>query len=127
MGASPEFTTVTEKMLSAMRKDESYGISAPQIGYSLQVIAFEVTGHHIKNCMKAYGSKGVASMQMHICPLNVLVNPTIEITNPQVVSFREKCCSMPGYSALVPRCKEVKVRGLSTEGKVVEFVAAGWT
>lgn len=124
--STPQFTEITEKMVTAMRKEEAYGISAPLLGHSLQVIAYEYTGHHMKRCMQIYGSCGVSAMEMRICPLTILINPTIEIIDPQVVAYKETCLSMPGFSALVPRCKAVKVKALSMNGIQLDFEASGW-
>ena len=124
--STPHFKEVTDKMISTMRKGESYGISAPQIGHSLQVVAYEFTGSHMKKYMQLYGSSALSTMEMRLCPLTVLVNPHIEVTDPTVLAYRETCLSMPGYSALVPRCKAIKVKGLTLDGVVLDFSVSGW-
>lgn len=123
----PEFKSMVEEMISVMRRKNGGGISAPQIGVPLQVIAFEVTGYDLKMAMEKYGSKGVSKMQMTLCPLTVLINPKIKVTDPTQVTLRETCLSVEDYSALVPRVKEIKVEALSQEGQNIEMFANGWT
>ena len=124
---APEFKRIIDELINTMRKTNAAGISAPQIGLPLQIIAFEVTGHDIKVAMDKYGSKGVSKMQMTLCPLTIFVNPKIKILDTKTVTLREGCLSVENLSALVPRAKEIKVEGLDKEGQFIEMHASGWT
>ncbi|XP_066927143.1 peptide deformylase, mitochondrial-like [Clytia hemisphaerica] len=124
---TPEFKYIVDELVSMMRKSNGAGICAPQIGISLQIIAFEVTGHDIKLAMDKYGSKGISKMQMTLCPLTVLVNPKMKILDSRTTILRESCLSIENYSALVPRHQEIKVEGLNPDGQHVDLHASGWT
>lgn len=124
---SPDFKHLIDELIHTMRKTNAAGISAPQIGIPLQVIAFEVTGHDIKLAMKKYGSKGVSKMQMTLCPLTVFVNPKVKFLDTKTVTMRESCLSVENLSALVPRVREIKVEGLDRSGEFLEMHATGWT
>ena len=123
----PSFGKMIDNLISEKRKLNAWGLSAPQIGESLQVIVFEVTGYDLKTAAKNFGSKGLSKMQMTLCPLTVLVNPKLKILDPTQIVLRESCASVKNYSALVPRAKEIKVTGLNREGEKIELHAHGWT
>lgn len=122
-----EFQEIIDTMTSILRKSDTHGISAPQVGYSLQIIAYEVTGKDIKDAMKLYGSKGVSEMEMSLSPLKILINPEMEIVDTSIVKFNESCLSMEGYTCVVPRARQIKVNALSTDGEKLTFLAHGWS
>jgi len=124
---STEFQDIIHELVSTMRKNNAAGIAAPQIGYSMQVIALEVTGNDLKLAMNKYGSRGVSKMQMSLFPLKILINPKLKIIDPTHVTFREGCLSMKYFSAMVPRAKEVEIQALNEHGDAIKFQAHGWT
>jgi len=122
-----EFQAFLELMVHTMRMKNGSGICAPQLGVNLQAIAVEFTGHDLKKAMDVYGGKGVREMEMVLHPLQVIFNPAIMVPNPnEKATFREGCLSVEGYTAMVPRYKEIIVTGVSREGKPVQFEARGW-
>lgn len=123
---SPEFNKIVETMIQTMRGKKAVGISAPQIGASLRVIAVEFNGQHLQQSLKKFGSNGIKKMQMQIYPLKVVINPEMKIIDPTTVAFKEGCLSMEGYSAVVPRLKEVQISGLSQKGEKLKFDVTGW-
>ncbi len=50
----------------------------------------------------------------------------LESLGAEQETFFEGCLSVPGYSALVPRSREVAVSGLSPSGEPVRLRATGW-
>ncbi|XP_023727285.1 peptide deformylase, mitochondrial isoform X2 [Cryptotermes secundus] len=66
------------------------------------------------------------SREMAIIPFKVFINPELKITNYEKVCFPEACESVRGFSADVPRYREVLVTGLSAEGKPVSWQVSGW-
>ena len=123
---SQEFNQLVELMVKTMRDKKGVGIAAPQVGASLRVIAVEFNGHHLQQNLKKFGANGVQKMQMQLFPLKVVVNPEVKIIDPTTVAFKEGCLSMEGYSAIVPRVKEVQISGQSTTGEKLKFNIAGW-
>ena len=43
------------------------------------------------------------------------------------VSFSESCCSLHGFSALVPRYQRVEISALNEEGETVQWSPRGWS
>lgn len=123
---SQEFNETVEQMLQAMKDKNAVGIAAPQIGVSLRVIAVEFNGKHLQQNLNKFGAKGIKKMQMQLYPNKVVINPEMKIIDPTTVAFKEGCLSMEGYSAIVPRLKEVQVSGLSRKGEKLKFNVAGW-
>lgn len=124
---SPEFKQMVERMFNVMRKSKGMGIAAPQIGVGLRVIAIEFTGQHIKN-MKDRGltDKDLKRMGISLVPPRVFINPELRIVDSTLLAFREGCLSVEGFSAIVPRAKEVEVSGLDMAAQPVTWRTLGW-
>ena len=124
---SPEFKLMVERMFKVMRKTKGQGISAPQIGVGLQVIAIEYTGQHMKD-LKDQGctDKELKRMGIALVPPRVFINPHVRIIDSTLLAFREGCLSIEGYSALVPRAKEIEISALDMEAHPVTWRTMGW-
>lgn len=124
---SPEFKQMVERMFKVMRKAKGQGISAPQIGVGLQVIAMEYTGQHMKD-LKDEGctDKDLRRMGIALVPARVFINPRVRIIDSTLLAFREGCLSIEGYSALVPRAKEIEISALDMEANPVTWRTMGW-
>lgn len=124
---SQDFKAMVERMVKKMRSHNGAGIAAPQIGVGLQVIAMEYTGKHIKKLKDdGFSDKELKRMGIALIPLKVFINPRLKIVDPNLVAFRESCLSVDGYSALVPRAREVELSALDMSGNPVSWHAAGW-
>ena len=123
---SPEFAKIIDVMLKTMRERKAVGIAAPQIGASLRVIAVEFNGQHIQQNIKKFGANGIKKMHMQLYPLQIVINPVMKIIDPTTIAFKEGCLSMEGYSAIVPRMKEVQISGLGRKGENLKFNVSGW-
>ena len=124
---TPEFKNLIKSMVQVMRSKKGSGIAAPQIGVGLQVFALEYTGQHFKR-LKDHGfsDKEIKRMGVALIPLRVFINPEMKIVDSNMLAFREGCLSVEGFSALVPRAKEVEVTGLDDTGNRVVWRVAGW-
>ena len=124
---SPEFKQMVERMFKVMRKAKGQGISAPQIGVGLQVIAMEYTGQHMKE-LKDQGcsDKELKRMGIALVPPRVFINPEVRIIDATLLAFREGCLSVEGYSALVPRAKEIEISALDMEAHPITWRTIGW-
>lgn len=124
---SPEFKQMVERMFKVMRKAKGQGIAAPQIGVGLQVFAMEYTGQHMKE-LKDQGCSDQEMKRMGIAlvPPRVFVNPEIRIIDSTLLAFREGCLSIEGYSALVPRAKEIEITALDMEAHPITWRTMGW-
>jgi len=123
---SPELAKIIDVMVKTMKDKKAVGIAAPQIGASLRVIAVEFNGQHIQQNIKKFGANGIKKMHMQLYPLQVVINPEMKIIDPTTVAFKEGCLSMEGYSAVVPRMKEVQISGLNQRGEKLKFNVSGW-
>lgn len=124
---SHDFKEMLERMIKVMRSKHGSGIAAPQIGVGLQVFAMEFTGQHYKRLKeRGFSDKDLKRMGIALVPLKVFINPDVKILDHKMLAFREGCLSVEGFSALVPRAKEVKISALDTSGSPFTWQAAGW-
>ncbi|CAH3041387.1 unnamed protein product [Pocillopora meandrina] len=110
---SPEFKQMIERMFRVMRKAEGFGIAAPQIGVGLRVIVVEFTGKHIKMLKdKGATDKELKRLGIALVPPKVFINPEYKTIDQTLLAFREGCLSVEGYSAVVPRAKEIECKAV---------------
>ncbi|XP_023224408.1 peptide deformylase, mitochondrial-like [Centruroides sculpturatus] len=57
----------------------------------------------------------------------VFINPTLSVINNRKINFPEGCACIKGYSAIVPRCYEIKVKAYNELGEPFEVQTKGWT
>ena len=62
----------------------------------------------------------------HTAPLTVLINPEIEVLDPELEGGWEGCLSVPGLRGWVERPAHIRYRGLGIEGETIERVARGF-
>ncbi len=55
----------------------------------------------------------------------VLINPQVEVLDPQPENYDEGCLSVPGFYETVIRPRGIKVKALDREGQPQEFEAEG--
>ena len=124
---SADFKEMLERMIKVMRSKNGSGIAAPQIGVGLRVFAVEFTGQHYKR-LKEQGvtDKDMKRMGIALVPLKVVINPEVKIVDHKMLAFREGCLSVEGFSAVVPRAKEVLVSALDENGSPFTWRTAGW-
>ncbi len=98
------------------------GLAAPQIGEPLQLAIVEDKPEYQANLTPGE----LAERERRPVAFHVLINPEIELLSPLDVSFFEGCLSLPGFMAMVPRARRVKVRALDESGQPIEIEAEGW-
>jgi peptide deformylase len=98
------------------------GLAAPQVGESLQLAIIEDKPEYQVNLTPAE----LAERERRPVPFHVLINPEIELLSSPDVSFFEGCLSLPGFLAMVPRARMVRVRALNETGEPVQVEAEGW-
>lgn len=124
---SPEFKGMVERMFKVMRRAKGHGIAAPQIGVGLRVFAIEFTGQHIKTLKdKGLSDKDIKRMGIALVPPRVFINPELRIIDSTLLAFREACLSVEGFSAVVPRAKEIEITALDREARPVTWRTSGW-
>ncbi|MGC4120012.1 MAG: peptide deformylase [Myxococcales bacterium] len=119
---SAEVQQLIELMRETMRDAPGVGLAAPQVGLSMKLTVIEDDPGALEDApedmKKAQERKGV--------PFHVLINPKIEAVDATPVTHFEGCLSLPGFSALVPRAKKVRVEALDHKGQPVTIEASGW-
>ena len=111
-----------EHMRETLADAPGVGLAAPQVGEPLQLaIVEDKAEYHAQLTAAELKERGRRPV-----PFQVLINPEIELLSPPEVSFFEGCLSLPGFMAMVPRARKVRVRALNEAGKPIEIEAGGW-
>lgn len=109
----PELPQLIENMRDTMQERQGVGIAAPQIGCNQRVIMFG-----FEKSLRYPNEKPV--------PFTILINPTIEILDDEIIEDWEGCLSIPGLRGIVPRYKKIKYAGLDPEGNTISRIAEGF-
>ena len=116
----------TQEMIEAMRETMRHapgvGLAAPQIGLPLQVAVIEDR----EVSMRELSARQRKERERKPVPFHVIVNPVLTLESPPEVEFFEGCLSLPGYLAVVPRARTVKVECLDHRGRPRTIHASGW-
>jgi peptide deformylase len=121
--SSKEIQKLIEHMRETMRGAPGVGLAAPQIGLSLQIAVVEDR----KEYHKEVSAEQLALRERRPVAFHVLINPRIQTADDdQIVEFFEGCLSLPGFFALVPRSRGVRVECLDHRGKSKSIEASGW-
>ncbi len=116
----------TQELIAAMRETlhdaPGVGLAAPQVGLPLQLAVIEDREEY----MKDIGREVLAERERKPVAFHVLINPVLTLESPPEVEFFEGCLSLPGFVALVPRARKVKVECLDEHGKAKVIRASGW-
>lgn len=102
-----EIQQVINTMVKVMRKLDCVGLSAPQVGVPLRILALEYPEKMLQESSSA--SKKVRGLSAQ--PLRIFINPQLRVLDGQTVIFQEACESITGFSAAVPRYLSVEVSG----------------
>jgi peptide deformylase len=109
-------------MRETMHDAPGVGLAAPQVGQSLQLAVIEDKAEYHKNLSAAE----LKERERVPVPFHVIINPEIELLTPPEVSFHEGCLSVPGFMAVAPRARTVRVTCLDEHGKTKTIQAGGW-
>jgi peptide deformylase len=109
-------------MRETMRDAPGVGLAAPQVGLPLQLAVIEDREEYTK----ALGPEKVAERERMPVPFHVIVNPVLTLESDPDVEFFEGCLSLPGYTAVVPRARRVRVECLDHRAKPQVIQASGW-
>lgn len=111
-----------EYMRETLADAPGVGLAAPQIGEPLQLVIIEDKAEYQATLTPAE----LAERERRPVAFHVLINPEIELLSPPDVNFFEGCLSLPGFMAIVPRARMVRVRALNEAGEAVIIEAEGW-
>lgn len=119
---TPELRALIDEMVATMRAAPGVGLAAPQIGVPLQIIVLEDDDQRLPQISEEERDERERSA----VPLTAIVNPELEIIDATLVTFFEGCLSVSGWTALVPRAREVKVTGFTPAGEPLSLQLRGW-
>ncbi len=119
---SSSIQNLIEYMRETVRDAPGVGLAAPQVGESLQLAVIEDKAEY----QKALTETELKERGRTEVPFHVLVNPVIEFSSEPIATFFEGCLSLPGFTALVPRAREIRVRCLDHQGEPRIIEASGW-
>lgn len=109
-------------MRETMYEAPGVGLAAPQVGRSLQLAVLEDR----EDWLKEVPAEQLAERERHPVPFQVIVNPRIVESSEEQAEFFEGCLSLPGFSAIVPRARRVRVESLDENGRPKVIEASGW-
>lgn len=112
--ASPEMQTLIDDLVDTMRAANGAGIAAPQVGELVRIATMEVTSN------PRYPYKPPI-------PLTIVVNPTIEVLDNDLVEINEGCLSVPNMRGNVMRSVNVRVTYWDRDGGDHDRVLRGLT
>lgn len=119
---SPAIQNLIDYMRETLRDAPGVGLAAPQVGESLQLAVVEDKAEY----HKLLTEKELKERERSEVPFHVMVNPVLELLTDSSETFFEGCLSLPGFTALVPRAKQVRVRCLDHQGQAKIIEASGW-
>lgn len=102
---SPQTQELIQDLVDTMTSAEGIGIAAPQIGVGKQIA---IVGFEKQN--QRYP-------ELATTPLQIIINPKIEILDPTHQGYWEGCLSVPGLRGYVERPQKIKVSFLDENQK----------
>ena len=116
----------TQELIASMRETmhdaPGVGLAAPQIGYSLQLVVIEDQLEFIQKLPP----EQVAERERKPVPFHVLINPVLTLLGSDPAEFFEGCLSLAGFTAVVPRARQIRVECLNEKAEPVIIDASGW-
>ena len=117
-----EIQRLIADMRETMHDAPGVGLAAPQVGMPIQLAVVEDREEFLKDAP----AELLAERERKPVPFHVLINPKILHAPDPTVMFFEGCLSLPGFTALVPRTRHVKVECLDEHGHKKVIEATGW-
>jgi peptide deformylase len=109
-------------MTTVLREAPGVGLAANQIGLDLAVAVVEDRAEYQSTITPEH----LLAQERVPVELHVLLNPELTPVGDEQVEWFEACLSLPGYTAIVPRWRRVRVRTRTTTGEVAEHEVSGW-
>jgi peptide deformylase len=119
---SEDTQRLIEEMRDAMRDAPGVGLAAPQIGLPLQLAVIEDR----EDLLKSFSAEDLAERERRPVLFHVIINPVIAYSSDEKKNFYEGCLSLPGFSAVVPRARTIRVEYLDERAEPQFVQASGW-
>lgn len=109
-------------MRDTLRDAPGVGLAAPQIGVPVQLAIIEDPPEY----WTELSASDLAVRERTAVPFRVIVNPRITFASQPSIEFFEGCLSLNGFTALVPRSREITVECLDERAEPKTIHAFGW-
>jgi peptide deformylase len=119
---SEETQSLIQEMRDVMHDAPGVGLAAPQVGLPLQLAVIEDR----EDLQKAFSADDLAERERRPVPFHVIINPVIAYSSDEKKNFYEGCLSHPGFSAVVPRARTIRVEYLDERAEPQFVQASGW-
>jgi peptide deformylase len=117
-----EIQRLIRDMRETMRDAPGVGLAAPQVGVTIQLAVIEDR----EELLSSLPPQELAEKERQAVPFHVIINPEIILLGDDSADFHEGCLSLPGFSAVVPRARRVRVAYLNESGEPQSVEASGW-
>jgi peptide deformylase len=99
---APQIRRLIADMVQTMIDADGAGLAAPQVHVPLRVVVFQAPHERTQGRLSEEESFD------HTAPMTVLINPEIEILDPEMEGGWEGCLSIPGLKGFVERPANVR-------------------
>ncbi len=119
---SAEIQQLIRHMRETMNDAPGVGLAAPQVGFPLQLAVIEDKQEYFAGLT----AEQIATRERQPVPFHVIINPVLRQQSTADIEFFEGCLSVPGFTAIVPRSRQVRVECLDETGASRIIEASGW-
>jgi peptide deformylase len=119
---SSEIQQLIQHMRETMNDAPGVGLAAPQVGFPLQLVVIEDKQEYFAGLT----AEQIAERERRPVPFHVIINPVMQKQSATDVEFFEGCLSVPGFTAIVPRSRQVRVECLDETSAPRVIEASGW-
>jgi peptide deformylase len=119
---SRELQELIEWMRETMHDAPGVGLAAPQVGIPLQLAVIEDRPENMKDAPSEF----LKERERKPVGFHAIINPKITLLTTPEMEFFEGCLSFAGFTAVVPRSRQVRVECLDHNGKAQTIEATGW-
>ncbi len=109
----PDLKTLCDELMDMMLQAQGVGIAAPQIGVPLQILIIA------SRPTKRY------PLAPELAPV-LMLNPSFNLTEPELIKDWEGCLSVPGIRALVPRHLGLQIAYQDLNGQPRQIQLSGF-
>ena len=120
--ASDSIRELIASMHESLRDAPGVGLAAPQVNAPIQLAIIEDLPEYSADLHE----EELATRERQPLPFQVIINPRIVRTSETAIDFFEGCLSLAGFTALVPRFREVVVECLDPNFELQTIRASGW-
>ena len=119
---SDPLRNLISQMRVTMREAPGVGLAAPQIGEPLRLAVIEDRPEYLEGADPGW----LAEREREAVAFYTIANPELTAIGADSVEFFEGCLSVPGFTAIVPRARVVRVMFQDERGAQRTIEARGW-